>query len=99
MDRQQDSLLRTQAVGAVVIEISILSNFTRLFYRHFWRRDSWRWRQIQTKQAHEGGVSLLLLPTNSINQTNPRLGQGLQKIDTNSINLTNPRLGPGGSER
>ncbi len=24
---------------AVVIEISILSNFTRLFYRHFWRRD------------------------------------------------------------
>ncbi len=42
---------------AVVIEISILSNFTRLFYRHFWRRDSWRWRQIQTKQAHEGGVS------------------------------------------
>ncbi len=42
---------------AVVIEISILRNFTRLFYRHFWRRDSWRWRQIQTKQAHEGGVS------------------------------------------
>ncbi len=83
MDRQQDSLLRTQAVGAVVIEISILSNFTRLFYRHFWRRDSWRWRQIQTKQAHEGGVSLLLLPV------------VIKCIDTNPINLTNPRLGQG----
>ncbi len=96
--------MRTQAVGAVVIEVSILSDFTRLFYRHFWRRDSWRWSQIQTKQAHEGGVSLLLLPvvniikcidTNPINLTNPRLGQGLRKIDTNPINLTNQRLGQG----
>ncbi len=31
MDRQQDSLLRTQAVGAVVIEVSILSNFQGYF--------------------------------------------------------------------
>ncbi len=32
-------LLRTQAVGSCSHRNLLLSNFTRLFYRHFWRRD------------------------------------------------------------
>ncbi len=39
-DRQQDSFYwEHKLLVAAVIEVSILSNFTRLFYRHFWRRD------------------------------------------------------------
>ncbi len=44
-----------------------------------------KFKQIQTKQAHEGGVSLLLLPVVNI----------IKCIDTNPINLTNQRLGQG----
>ncbi len=55
---------------SVVVEISILSNFTWYLIGIFWRRDFWRWRQIQTMHATEGGVGFVTkLPVVLISST------------------------------